>query len=271
LNLSRRTDTIWMAVVAIGVIVLFGLNMSIGTASIDFASVLDILSGNKADNPSWPYIVENRLHRSLVAIFGGGALALSGLILQVFFRNPLAGPGVLGISSGASLGVAIVILGGISISKVGGESIVFGVMGAFGVLALLLFLSRFVKSQVTLLVVGLMIGYFTSAFVNMLFLWAGESETREFVIWGLGSFEGLNRNQLVVFLLVVGVFSFLTIPMIKGLNALTLGEDYARSLGINTRLQRVLMILTTSVLAAVVTVYCGPIAFVGIAVPQLVR
>lgn len=269
--MRSKRDTIILIVVAIGVGLLFLLNMYIGAAQIELSTILDIMSGGTSENPSWSYIVENRLHRSVVAIFGGGALAVSGLILQVFFRNPLAGPGVLGISSGASLGVALVILGGISFSAAGGEAILFGVAGALLVLALLLFLSRFVKSQVTLLVVGLMIGYFTSAFVNMLFLWAGESETREFVIWGLGSFEGLSRAQLLVYVVTISIFSLLTIFMIKGLNGLTLGEEYARSLGVNSKVQRILMILTTSVLAAVVTVYCGPIAFIGIAVPQLVR
>ncbi|MCB9222865.1 MAG: iron ABC transporter permease [Crocinitomicaceae bacterium] len=266
----KNQDRIVIVTVGIGVMLLFLLNLFIGSVSIDPSAILNLLTGGESENPAWPYIVENRLHRSLVAIFGGGALAVAGLILQVFFRNPLAGPGVLGISSGASLGVAIVILGGMSFAGSAGI-IVFGVLGAFSVLALVLFLSRFIKSQVTLLVIGLMIGYFTSAFVNMLFLWAGESETREFVIWGLGSFEGLNREDLTLFIGVITAALLSTVFMIKGMNGYALGEDYARSMGINVRLQRTLMILITSVLAAVVTVYCGPVSFIGIAVPQLVR
>jgi iron complex transport system permease protein len=271
--LKTKLDKIVIIALILGVTILFMVNMYIGSVKIGATAIIDLIFGGTAENESWSYIVENRLHRSLAAVFGGGALAISGLILQVFFRNPLAGPGVLGISSGASLGVAMVILGGFSFSGLIGASgaIVFGIIGALVVLLLLLFLSRFVKSQVTLLVIGLMIGYFTSAFVNTLFLWAGQSETREFVIWGLGSFEGLSQPELIVFLTSITLICVITIFMIKGLNGLALGGEYARSLGINLKSQRFLMILTTSILAAVVTVYCGPISFIGIAVPQLAR
>lgn len=272
-GLKNSFDVILIAVIFISILVLFGINLSHGDANISSGELIRILTGSPAEYKSWSFIVEARLNRSIVAIFGGGALAISGLILQVFFRNPLAGPGVLGITSGASLGVAAVILGGLTLENVIGSAsmITFGAIGAFAVLLLLLFLSRFVKNQVTLLVIGLMIGYFTAAFVNMLFLWADQAETREFVIWGLGSFEGLSQGQMWAFVGVILFFSFGSIFMIKSLNGMVLGEDYARSLGINLKLQKFFMILITSVLAAVVTVYCGPISFIGIAVPQIIR
>ncbi|MEX1000856.1 MAG: iron ABC transporter permease [Crocinitomicaceae bacterium] len=252
---------------------LFVLNVSYGDVSIPIADQFYILSSGKAEISSWSYILENRLFRSITAVLGGGALAVSGLILQVYFRNPLAGPGVLGITSGASLGVAAVILGGFALeNQLTGVSVILsGVIGASLVLFLLLFLSRFIRNQVTLLVVGLMIGYFTAAFVNTLFLWADQSETRAFVIWGLGSFEGLDKTQLITFALLVLLVTFISVFTVKGLNAMALGHEYLRSLGIRTARLKLLMIIITSVLAATVTVYCGPISFIGIAVPQIIR
>ncbi|UKN01818.1 iron ABC transporter permease [Paracrocinitomix mangrovi] len=271
--MNFKRDIIIIVTVIVLIVLLFVSNLYLGDADIPLGDVFSILSGGNAENEAWSYIVEYRLNRSIIAVFGGGALAISGLILQVFFRNPLAGPGVLGITSGASLGVALVILGGGAfVNALGGTAVLlFGALGAIGVLFLLLFLSKYIKNQVTLLVIGLMISYFTSAFVNMLYLWSNQEQTREFVIWGLGSFEGLSSNQVLAFTSTIVVFLALSILMIKGLNALVLGEDYARSLGIDLKLQKTLMIVVTSVLAAVVTTYCGPISFIGIAVPQLIR
>ncbi len=255
------------------VILLFFSNLIYGPVKIPFSDILGIMSGGEVENDSWSFIIESRLNRSLVAIAGGGALAIAGLILQVFFRNPLAGPGVLGITSGASLGVAIVLLGGMSYASVLGSFsvIMAGIIGALLVLFLLLFISRFIYNAVTLLVVGLMFGYFTSAFINVLFLWANQSDTREFVIWGLGSFEGLSTPEMGLFLvLIISVF-LISLLLVKPLNALVLGGEYAKSLGVNIKRTKMLIILTTGVLAAIVTVYCGPISFVGIAVPQIIR
>ena len=271
--MKKGLDVIILLVLLIGILLLFITNLTFGRAEIPGAKIIDILMGEPASKDTWPYIIEHRLNRSLAALFGGGALAVSGLLLQVFFRNPLAGPGVLGITSGASLGVAIVILGGITLDGILGSAsiIFFGIIGAMGVLLLLLFISRFVKNQVTLLVIGLMLGYFTSAFINMLYMWSSLTETREFVIWGLGSFEGLTSSAIAVFVFSISGFLLLSFLLIKGLNALVLGEDYARSLGVNMKSLRVLLIIITSVLAAIVTVYCGPVSFIGIAVPQLIR
>lgn len=255
------------------VVLLCFLNLIVGKVDIPAAVVFDLLAGGKAENESWSFIVENRFNRSLVGIAAGGGLAVAGLLLQVFFRNPLAGPGVLGIASGASLGVALIILGGVTLEGVmGGLGLVTaGILGASCVLFLLLFISRFVKNQITLLVVGLMLGYFVSALLNVLFLFADQAETRAYVIWGLGSFSGLKNFEMYLFLTAVFCSSLVAVLMSKGLNGLALGQEYARSLGINLKTLRIGVITLTSIIAAIVTVYCGPISFIGIAVPQLIR
>ena len=270
--MKNKKDIYIAVILLIGILILFLVNLSVGDGNVPISETVNILFGGNAKNETWSFIVEHRLNRSITAIMAGGALAVAGLILQVFFRNPLAGPGVLGVTSGASLGVALIVMGGFTFSGLVQSSaiIISGVLGAFGVLFLLLLLSKYVKNQITLLVVGLMIGYFVSALVNILFLAADESETRAYVIWGLGSFEKLSTLEVYLFTVIVSVFSVLALMLSKGLNALVLGADYAKSLGINMKFLRLMIILITSVLAAVVTVYCGPISFIGIAVPQLV-
>lgn len=248
-------------------------NLSIGEAEIPFSSVWTILFGATGENPVWSFIVENRLHRSIAAVLAGGGLAVSGLILQVFFRNPLAGPGVLGITSGASLGVGVVMLGGWGLTASFGtwSHILAGLIGATAVLILLMVLSRFVRSAVTLLVIGLMLVFLMSAFIDVLYLWANESSTREYVVWGLGSFEGLSRANLG-YLGAFVILPFLgTLLLVKPLNSLILGPDYAASVGTNLKKVRLLIIVITGVMASAITVFCGPISFIGIAVPQIIR
>lgn len=252
---------------------LFFTNLYIGDVSISWSEIFTLLSGGNVENDSWSYIIESRFNRSVVAIFAGSALALCGLILQVYFRNPLAGPGVLGITSGASLGVAFVVLGGISAGTFLGNLgiISAGIIGAFLVLGLLLVVSKFIQNAVTLLVVGLMFGYFVSALINILFLWANLADTREYVVWGLGSFEGLQNIEMSLFLVLISITILFSFFLIRPLNAMVLGSEYASSLGINLKKTKFLIIIITGVLAALVTVYCGPVSFIGIAVPQLVR
>ncbi|MFT4600386.1 MAG: iron complex transport system permease protein [Arenicella sp.] len=270
---SKRDIVLLIGLLFIVISLLF-LNVGFVGTEIPFSDTISILSGEKnVGNSSWSFIIEHRLIRSVVAIAGGGALSISGLILQVFFRNPLAGPGVLGITSGASLGVAAVIMGGFAQNA--GDyvniTVLAGITGACLALFLLLFISKFVKNQLTLLVVGLMLGYFVSALVNIMFLSADQSETREYVIWGLGSFADVNRLELIAFVSIMTIGFVFSMFLSKGLNALVLGTEYAKSVGINIKFLKVGIIIVTSVLAAGVTVYCGPISFIGIAVPQLVR
>jgi iron complex transport system permease protein len=271
--LPNRNDIFVLTIGLLVLVMLFAVNLYIGDVAISWGDIFSLLTGNTAGNESWPYIVESRLNRTVMAIGAGSVLALSGLILQVYFRNPLAGPDVLGISSGASLGVAAVILGGLSVgSFIGNLGIILsGICGAFVVLGLLLVVSRFIHNAVTLLVVGLMFGYFTSAIINILFLWADLADTREYVVWGLGSFEGVQNAEMSVFLIVGAVIIFVSFFLVRPLNALVLGPEYAASLGINLAGTRLLIIVITGVLAGLVTVYCGPVSFIGVAVPQLVR
>lgn len=272
-TMNKRFDIVLAVLIVTLILVVFSANMLTGDAALQFDQVFRILCGEQAENPAWPYIVENRLNRSITAVLAGGALALSGIVLQVFFRNPLAGPGVLGVTSGASLGVAIVILGGLSaVGWIGNVGIIIaGIIGALAVLALLLIVSKFIVHAITLLVVGLMFSYFTAAFINVLFLGATETTTRQYVIWGLGSFEGLTGDELFIFFMVIVCMSFLCLFLVRTLNALVLGIEYAASVGIHVKRARILLIIVTGVLAAIVTVYCGPVGFIGIAVPQLIR
>lgn len=271
--MKRLSDIPLLIALLLLIAVLFVMNLSFGDVAIKIGDVIHLLGGGEVENTASSYIVESRLYRSVAAIGAGGALAVSGLILQVFFRNPLAGPSVLGVTSGASLGVAAVILGGVSMGSVWGSMGIIGagIIGAIGVLLLLLFISRFIKNAVTLLVAGLMFGYFTSALINILFLWANEMNTREYVIWGLGSFDGFRSSELLIFWMIILVVFFFSFVLVKPLNALVTGTDYASSLGVNIKSARFIIIIVTGILAAVVTVYCGPVSFVGIAVPQLAR
>ena len=244
-----------------------------GDVEIPMKKTLDILFGGISENPSWSYIIESRFNRTIAALCGGSALAVAGLILQVYFRNPLAGPGVLGITSGAELGVAFVILGGSSAMQFFGNPglILAGILGSFSVLALLLFISKFIANPVVMLVLGLMFSAFISAFINVMLVSADLSSTREYVLWGMGSFEGITSINLIWMVCLCLICFIGSLFLIKPMNALVLGEQYALSTGIQLSRVRLLVIFFTGVLSAVVTVYCGPVSFIGIAVPQLVR
>lgn len=269
----KKSD-IWLFLALFtGILILLWLNISKGDVEISNSNLWVLLTGGVVENGAWSYIVESRINRSIVAIIAGGAIGVSGLILQVFFRNPLAGPGVLGITSGASLGVAIIVLGGATFGTfMGGIGIVIaGIIGALAVLMLLLLISKFIQNAVTLLVAGLMFGYFTSAFIDVLILWANKTETRDYNIWSQGSFEGLTNTELAVFIGMILVVFMSSFFLVKPLNALVTGNDSAASLGIHIQRTQISIILITGVLAAMVTVYCGPIGFIGIAVPQFIR
>lgn len=268
-----KNDIPLFLILLISVLVLFFANLMVGDVKMSIQEVGTILGGGKVSNDSWSYIVESRLFRSITAIFAGGALGVSGLILQVYFKNPLAGPGVLGVTSGASLGVAVVILGGLSMGTFLGNLgiVAAGILGATFVLILLLFLTKFIHNALTILVIGLMFGYFTSGIINILYLAANSADTRAYVLWGMGSFEGLTSFDLVFFVSMVLLVLLLSVLLVKPLNGLVAGNDYAASLGINLKQTRTLIVLITGVLAAIVTVFCGPISFIGIAVPQVMR
>ena len=248
-------------------------NIAFGEPELPLSEVLGILIGYESSEPMYSLIVSHRLNRTLLALFAGGALSTAGLILQVYFRNPLAGPGVLGVTSGASLGVAVVVLGGLSLGTVQGDVMIVlaGIIGAMGIIALLLLASKYIRNNISLLVLGLMFSNFTSAFVNTLFLGASEMSTRKYVMWGLGSFEGVPMSQLVIIIPIVLALTFMLLAFSKSLNGMVLGESYARSMGVSTRGLKWAVILVAGILAGLITAYCGPIGFVGVAVPQLIR
>ena len=270
-----------MAALVLSIILFLVLNLLLGSVHIPARSVLAILSGGGEESEIWRNIVlKSRLPQALTAIMAGAGLAVSGLLMQTVFRNPLAGPSVLGISSGASLGVAFVILlsgslSHVALSKMGaiGEVAITmsAIIGSLLVMAVIAFVARKVRGNVTLLIMGVMIGYIANAIIGVLKFFSAEEDIRAYVIWGLGSFARVSGGQTTVFIvlmLIILPFSFL---LIKTLNLLLLGDSYARNLGLNINRARMLVIVCSGVLVAVVTAYCGPIVFLGLAVPHLCR
>ena len=210
----------------------------------------------------------------------GAGLAVSGLQMQTVFRNPLAGPSVLGISNGSALGVAFVVLlsgklGGVALSRLGylGDAAmsVAAIIGALAVMLLILWVSQKVKGNVTLLIIGVMIGYLANAIIGVLKFLAPEEDVKSFVVWGLGSFSRVSGDEMMLFIGLMCVLLPLTYLLVKPMNLLLLGDRYAANLGLNIRRSRMLVIISSGVLVAIVTAYCGPIMFIGLAVPHLAR
>lgn len=262
------------------VLVLMVVNILVGSIHIPAKDVLSILLGDaEGVKPSWVYIVlQSRLPQTVTAILAGGALAASGLMLQTAFRNPLADPGIFGISSGAGLGVALVMLllgGSITAGTVtvsGFVAILFAAfMGAMAVMLVIFFFSGLVRSSVMLLIVGIMIGYVSSSAVTLLNFFATDEGVKSFMVWGMGSFGGVSLRMLPAFAAVTLLALFCALLLIKPLNALMLGERYAENLGINVVRVRNWLLIVTGLLTAVVTAFCGPIAFIGLAVPHVAR
>ncbi|MBR6047758.1 MAG: iron ABC transporter permease [Bacteroidaceae bacterium] len=257
------------------------LNLTIGSVEIPLSEVFNILFGRESDSVVWSNIVlHTRLPQTLTAIACGAGLSVAGLEMQTVFHNPLAGPSVLGISSAASLGVAFVVLLNGTIG--GGIMTQFGffgntaltlaaMMGAMGVMSIIVFLSQRVRNNVTLLIVGVLIGYIASAIIGVLKFFSSEEDIRAYVIWGLGSFARVTGGQVYVFVGLMAVVLPFTFLLVKPLNMLLLGERYAVNLGLNLRRARLFIILSASVLIAIVTAYCGPIMFLGLAVPHICR
>jgi iron complex transport system permease protein len=270
-----------MPALGAAIVVLGVANLLLGSVDIPFRAVLDILFGGGDDTSEvWRNIVlKSRLPQTLTALVAGAGLAVSGLEMQTVFRNPLAGPSVLGISSGASLGVACVVLvsgaGGHALSRMG----YFGNMamtiaaigGALAVMALIAWVSQRVRGNVTLLIIGVMIGYVANAVIGVLKFFSVEEEIRAYVIWGLGSFARVSGDQVMFFVAAMCVLLPLSLLLTKTLNLMLLGDGYARNLGLDVRRARLVVIALSGVLTAVVTAYCGPVMFLGLAVPHLCR
>lgn len=277
----RRSVTLSMLLLVAAILILFFLNLLLGSVEIPVKSVWNIITGGSGESEICRNILlKSRVPQSLTALVAGAGLAVSGLQMQTVFRNPLAGPSVLGISSGASLGVAFVVLlsgsiGGVALSSLGffGELAltVASIAGALSVMALIVFVSQKVKGNVTLLIIGVMIGYVANAVIGVLKFFSVEEDIRAYVIWGLGSFARVSGNQVVVFVCIMAVLLPLSFLLIKTLNLLLLGDAYARNLGLNIKRARLFVITCSGVLTAIVTAYCGPITFLGLAVPHLCR
>lgn len=277
----KRPVALYMLLIALLIFVFFLLNILLGSIQIPFKDVWHILWGDYSGNEIWQNIVwKSRIPQALTALVAGAGLSVSGLQMQTVFRNPLAGPSVLGISSGASMGVAFVVLlsgtiGGVALSKVGvmGEIAltISAIIGSLSIMALIIFVSQKVKGNVTLLIIGVMVGYVANAVIGVLKYFSVEEDIRAYVIWGLGSFARVSGNQMTLFVSIMLVLLPLSFLLVKTLNLLLLGDAYARNLGLNIRRARLQVITCSGVLVAIVTAYCGPIIFLGLAVPHLCR
>lgn len=261
------------------IVLLFIVNLLVGSVSIPAGEVFRILSGGEAGKASWSFILwESRLPQALTALLCGGALAVCGLMLQTAFKNPLAGPSILGINTGASLGVACVMLlfgGSISagtFSLSGFFSVLAGAfVGAMTIMALILFLSTLIRSNVMLLIAGIMIGYIASSVISLLNFFATAEGVQSYMIWGMGNFGGVSLQQMPAFASVTVLGLIGSLLLIKPLNALLLGDRYAENLGINIRSVRNWLLIVTGVLTAITTAFCGPVSFIGLAVPHVAR
>lgn len=264
-----------------GTVVFFVLNLLLGTVKIPVGAILRILMGDETVSEIWRNIViSSRVPQALTATVAGAGLAVSGLQMQTVFRNPLAGPSVLGISNGASLGVACVVLmsgslGGVALSRLGylGDAAmsIAAIVGSLAVMALILYVSQKVKGNVTLLIIGVMIGYLATAIIGVLKFFSAEEDVKAYVVWGLGSFARVSGDQMMLFVgLMTGLLP-LSMLLSKAMNILLLGDYYASNLGLNLRRVRLLVISCSGILVAIVTAYCGPIMFIGLAVPHLCR
>ena len=237
--------------------------------------------GAGSDSEIWTNIViSSRLPQVLTAIVAGAGLAVSGLQMQTVFRNPLAGPSVLGISNGSALGVAFVVLlsgkiGGVALSRLGylGDAAmsVAAIVGALAVMLLIVWISQKVKGNVTLLIIGVMIGYLANAIIGVLKFLSPEEDVKSFVVWGLGSFSRVSGDEMVLFVVLMCILLPISFLLVKPMNMLLLGERYAANLGLDVQRARMLIIVCSGVLVAIVTAYCGPIMFIGLAVPHLAR
>ena len=277
----KRPVAFYMLLIMASIFLFFFLNLVLGSVSIPLRAVWNILWGTGNESVIWQNIIwKSRVPQALTALVAGAGLSVSGLQMQTVFRNPLAGPSVLGISSGASMGVAFVVLlsgslGGVALSKLVfmGEIAltIAAIAGSLSIMALIVFVSQKVRGNVTLLIIGVMIGYIANAVIGVLKFFSVEEDIRAYVIWGLGSFARVSGDQMTLFICIMVVLLPLSFLLVKTLNLLLLGDAYARNLGLNIKRARLLVITCSGVLVAIVTAYCGPIIFLGLAVPHLCR
>ncbi len=270
-NLKRY----WYFVLPLLLIILFLLNISLGSVQIPLSETLKVLSGITPEKPIWAeIIIDFRLTKAFTCILAGGALALGGLLMQTLFRNPLAGPDVLGLSSGASLAVAIVVMTTGTGAALYSHSFTLALAASMGctfIFLLVLAIAHRVRDNISLLIIGLMIGAATSSIVSVLQFISKAEDQQYYLVWTFGSLSSLNWGEIQILAMAVFIGLAISILSIKSLNAWLLGDNYAISMGIPLRKSRLLIIIGTSILTGSVTAFCGPIAFVGLAVPHLTR
>jgi len=267
------------AILIIALIIIAFINISLGSVYIPFNQVLAVLLNQEVDNESWNTIILNlRLPKAITAIIVGSGLSVSGLLMQTIFRNPLAGPFVLGISSGASLGVAILILGAsflganiLSYSFTTWGLAVAASIGSFLVLASVMVAAVKVRNTMSILIIGLMFGSLTSAVISILAYFSSAAQLQQFMFWSFGSLGNLSWNEILSLFIIFSIGILLVVFIIKPLNGLLIGENYARSLGINVKKTRNITLIATSILTGVITAFAGPIAFIGLAVPHIAK
>jgi len=275
----NQQHTIFYMLLLLIAAVLLVLDISLGSVTIPFQEVFSSLTGGKASKETWEYIIINyRLPKAITALLVGVGLSISGLLMQTLFRNPLAGPYVLGLSSGSSLGVALVILGAGFLPVVWSDFLVssYGIImasciGSSLVLLSILIVSQRLRDTTVILIVGLMFGSFTNAFVGVLSYFSTAEQLQKFTFWSLGNLGNLSWNSILVLTLAIVVGMLLSLASIKSLDALLLGENYAKSLGLNFKKSRFIIIIATSILAGSITAFAGPIAFIGLAVPHMAK
>ena len=283
--------TLYSILLLFAIVFLFIANLAWGSVNIPFKEVIGILTSSGAEashtlmgadvtleSANRYIILESRLPQAITALLSGAALATSGLLLQTAFHNPLAGPDVFGISSGAGLAVAIVMLalgGNISLGNysIGGfiAILVSAFAGAMVVMGIIMLFSMIVRNQVVLLIIGIMVGYLASSAITLLNFFSTAEGVKSYMVWGMGSFGNVSMGEIGYFAIIAILSLFLSLLLIKPLNAMLLGEQYAENLGVNIHRLRIALLIITGLLTAVVTAFCGPIAFIGLATPHIVR
>ena len=267
---DSRKGPLVAAVIALALIVLFLANLVAGPVKIPIGEAFRILLGKLSQQQSWNQIIlQSRLPQAVTALLGGAALAVSGLQLQTLFKNPLAGPSILGISDGANLGVALAMLYISTTSYI--TTIAAALIGAAAVLAVIIWFSHKINNNVMLLVIGIMVGYLASSAISILNFNASADKVHQYVMWGMGDFGSVSVDKLPWFVSFSLVGLVVSLLLVKPLNALLLGDSYAENLGVNVRRARLAILLVTGLLTATVTAFCGPISFIGLAVPHIAR
>ncbi|WP_294822520.1 iron ABC transporter permease [uncultured Flavobacterium sp.] len=276
---GKKRNIVIFTLLGIALVFLFFTNISLGAVRIPVSEVFETLTGGNASKPAWDYIILNyRFPKAVTALLTGMGLSVSGLLMQTLFRNPLAGPDVLGLSSGASLGVAFVILGsgllpgvlaGFFLSPYG--VVLAATLGSFLVLMAILIVAQRLRDTMAILIIGLMFSSFTGAIVGVLTYFSTAEQLQKYTFWALGSLGNLPWNTILIMGIVVLTGLTFAIACIKPLDALLLGERYAKSLGINFKRVRFIIILAASLLTGCITAFAGPIAFIGLVVPHIAK